>query len=245
MGCSHNSRGLFFFTGLCRGFQAKSSDNDVLLFANEAKVSYNSATKGWQGKYISTYKQRVSCTMGKSFQEQLLQLGLVDKKKVSETKKQQHKKKKQKTRVGKHPSVVDENVLLARQAEEKKKARARELNLEREAKLQHRAELARVKQLIEQNRREKDDKGVAYRFNVEGKIQRIFVARDIADQLSDGRLGIVGLGEQFEVIPKSVVEKIQSINDRIFTALNTSPADKQPDPDDPYAGYEVPDDLIW
>lgn len=183
--------------------------------------------------------------MGKSFQEQLLQLGLVDKKKVSETKKQQHKKKKQKVRGGIKQAGVDENVLLARQAEEKKKARAKQLNLEREAKLQKRAELARIKQLIEQNRREKDDKGLAYRFNVEGKIQRIFVAGDVADQLSDGRLGIVGFGEHFEVVPRLIVEKIRSINDQIFTALNAKPADKETDPDDPYAGYEVPDDLMW
>lgn len=182
--------------------------------------------------------------MGKSFQEQLLNLGLVDKKKISETKKQQHKKKKQKGKGGSKQPVVDENAMLARQAEEKKKARARQLNQEREAKLQKRAERARIKQLIENNRQEKDEKGLAYRFNVEGKIQRIFVSKEMANMLSDGRLGIVGYAEQFEVIPKDIVLKIQSISDQIYTNLNV--VDKKlSDPDDPYAGYEVPDDLMW
>lgn len=182
--------------------------------------------------------------MGKSFQEQLLQLGLVDKKKIGETKKQQHKKKKQKTKGGTNQQDVDENALLARQAEEKKRARARQLNQEREAKLQIRAERARIKQLVENNRQEKDGKGIAYRFNVEGKIQRIFVSKEMADQLSDGRLGIVRLEEQFEVIPREIVRKILSINDKIYTNLNVA-GNWQTDPDDPYAAYEVPDDLIW
>lgn len=182
--------------------------------------------------------------MGKTFQEQLLKLGLVDKKKISETKKQQHKNKKQKIKGGKRQPVVDENALLARQAEEKKKARARQLNQEREAKLQKRAERARIRQLIENNRQERDEKGIAYRFNVEGKIQRIFVSKEMADQLSDGRLGIVGLGERFEVVPKDIVLKIQSIDSAMYTNLNVANT-QQVDPDDPYAGYEVPDDLMW
>ncbi len=183
--------------------------------------------------------------MKKSFQEQLLQLGLVDKKKASEVKKQQHQSKKQHAKAGKNHVVVDENVLLAQQAEEKKKARARKLNMQREAKLQKRAEDAQIKQLVEQHRLEKDDRGITYRFTVAGKIQRVFVTREIADQLSDGRLGIVELAEQYEVVPRAIIEKIQSISDRNFIAVNSPSTNKEVDPDDPYAGYEVPDDLVW
>jgi uncharacterized protein YaiL (DUF2058 family) len=183
--------------------------------------------------------------MKKSFQEQLLQLGLVDKKKVSQTRKQQHQNKKQQAKAGKNAVVVDENVLLAQQAEEKKKARARKLNLQREAKLQQRAEDAQVKQLVDQHRLDMDDRGIAYRFPVGGKIQRIFVAKEIADKLSDGRLGIVGLTDRYEVVPRTVIEKIQSISDRPFININSARASQGSDPDDPYAGYEVPDDLMW
>jgi len=183
--------------------------------------------------------------MGKTFQEQLLQLGLVDKGKASKVKKQQHQNKKQHAKAGKKHTVVDENALLAQQVEEKKKARARKLNLQREAKLQKRAEDAQVKQLVEQHRLEKDDRGVAYRFPVTGKIQRIFVEREVADKLSDGRCGIVGLAGQYEVLPRTIVEKIQSISDRVFVTLNSAKSDRNPDPDDPYAEYEVPDDLMW
>jgi uncharacterized protein len=181
--------------------------------------------------------------MGKSFQEQMLKLGLVEKKQVKEVKKEQHQKKKQ--QVGKNALVVDENILLAQQAMEKKKARARELNLEREAKLQKRAEEARIRQLIEEHKLAKDDKGIAYRFNVRGTIQRIFVTQEMADKLSHGHLGIVVLADRNEVIPRSIVEKIQSISDKLFISLNAPSAGTDPDPDDPYAAYQVPDDLMW
>ena len=183
--------------------------------------------------------------MGKSFQEQLLQLGLVDKKKASETKKERHQTKKQLSKAGKKNVVVDENVLIAQQAEQKKKDRARKLNLQREAKLQKRAQDGQVKQLIEDHRLAKDDTGIAYRFTVANKIQRIFVTKETAEKLSDGRLGIVGLADQFDVLPRRIIEKIQSISDRVFIAMNSAAVQQASDPEDPYAGFEVPDDLMW
>lgn len=182
--------------------------------------------------------------MGKSFQDQLLALGLVDKKKAKEVKKQQHQTKKKKAKSGRKSTTVDENAQLVKQAAEKKKARARQLNRERDEKLQKRAEAAQVKQLIEQNRVEKDENGIAYRFNVSGKIQRIFVSKEVSDKLSDGRLGIVVTGDGFEVAPKNIVEKIKGIDPKIVTILNEKKTDDD-DPDDPYAEYKVPDDLVW
>jgi uncharacterized protein len=181
--------------------------------------------------------------MGKSFQEQMLKLGLVEKKQVKEAKKEQHQKKKQ--QVGKNVVVVDENALLAQQEIEKKKARARQLNLEREAKLQKRAEEARIRQLIEEHKLTKDDKGIAYRFNVRGTIQRIFVTQDMADRLSHGQLAIVVLADRSEVIPRSIAEKIQAISNKLFISLNAPPSGTDLDPDDPYAAFKVPDDLMW
>ena len=183
--------------------------------------------------------------MGKSFQDQLLALGLVDKKKAKETKKQQHQTKKQQGKAGRNTQVIDENVLLAQKAEEKKKARARQLNQERDIKLKKREEAAKIKQFVEQNRVAKDEKGIAYRFNVSGKIQRIFVAKEVADKLSDGRLGIVVLSEQFEVIPRAIVEKITAIDSKTVVILNARTGDDSDDPDDPYAEYKIPDDLVW
>ena len=67
----------------------------------------------------------------------------------------------------------------------------------------------------------------------------------MADKLSDGRLGIVALGELFEILPRTVVEKITAIDKKIVVILNERTGVEPDDPEDPYAEYKVPDDLMW
>ncbi len=181
--------------------------------------------------------------MGNSFQDQFLKLGLVDKKQVSKVKKQKHQKKKQKS--AKKHVVVDENALLAQEALAKKKVRAQELNRQREEKLKKREVTAAIKQMVEKNKLEKDANGVAYRFNDLGKIQRMFVKKEMADQLSSGQLGIVGFGNSYEVVSRTIAEKIKDLSDKTFILTNKSSNPKELESDDPYSDFEVPDDLMW
>ncbi|MGL1932845.1 MAG: DUF2058 domain-containing protein [Desulfotalea sp.] len=181
--------------------------------------------------------------MSNPFQDQFLKLGLVDQKQVGKAKKKQHTKKKKQT-AKKGVTVVDENALLVQQAQEKKRARDLELNRQREEKLRKREIAATVKQIIEQNLIAKDPKGVAYRFTAGTKIQRIFVSQEVAGNLSAGRLGVVRLASAFEVLPKANIEKINSLDDKVFTFLAELKI-QEDDEDDPYADYKVPDDLVW
>lgn len=182
--------------------------------------------------------------MGNSFQDQFLKLGLVDKKQVSKAKKQKHQQKKKKI-AKKQPVVVDENALLAQEALAKKKVRTQELNRQREEKLEKRAKVASIKQMVEKNRLKQDDKGIAYRFNAQGKIQRLFMDKEMADQLSSGQLCIVGLGKSYEVVPRTIGEKIRELSGKTFVLINIPAGKKEELADDPYADYEVPDDLVW
>lgn len=183
--------------------------------------------------------------MGSSFQDQLLKLGLVDKKQVDKAKKTQHTERTKKEGK-KQPPPIDENALLAEQALAKKKERARQLNLEREEKLKRREEAARIRQMIETNCLPKDERGVAYRFVDQKKVFRIFISQELVDSLSRGGVGIVRLGEQYEVCPAEVVRKIRNLDAKVVVMLN-EPVRKSEGSagDDPYAGYEVPDDLVW
>lgn len=183
--------------------------------------------------------------MGSSFQDQLLKLGLVNKKQVDKAKKTQHSERAQKVSKN-QPPKVDENALLAEQALAKKKERARQLNLEREEKLKKREEAARIRQLIETGRLAKDEKGVAYRFVDQKKVFRIFISQELVDRLSRGSAGIVRLGEQYEVCPADIVRKIRELDEKVVVQFNESASvSATGDADDPYAGYEVPDDLMW
>lgn len=182
--------------------------------------------------------------MGSSLQDQLLKLGVVDKKQAEKAKKKKHNKRKQQT-AKKQAPPVDENKLLAEQALAKKKERAQQLNLEREEKLRKREEVARIKQMIEQSRIPKDDKGVAYRFVDQKKVFRIFISQELIDSLSRGTVGVVRLNDQYEVCPAEIVKKIREIDSKVVVVLNKRVKDDKADEEDPYAGYEVPDDLMW
>lgn len=180
-----------------------------------------------------------------SFQDQLLKLGLVNKQKLDSAKKEQHQQKKQK--IGKHQAApVDENKVLAEQALAKKQQRAMQLNQERENKLRRREEAAKIKQMIESNRLKKDNSGQPFRFVDHGKIFRLFVADEVAGQLSGGSAAIVRLGDQYEVVPTVVAEKLKEMDPALIVLLNVpAKAVKPASEDDPYAGFEVPDDLVW
>ncbi|WP_136795627.1 DUF2058 domain-containing protein [Desulfosediminicola ganghwensis] len=182
--------------------------------------------------------------MGSSFQDQLLKLGLVDKKQVEKTKKKQHKSRKTKIAKNVQPKV-DENKLLAEQALAKKKERARQLNQEREEKLKKREEAARIRQLIESSRLPKQEDGVAYRFVDRKKVFRIFISQELVDSLSRGGVGIVRLGDQYEVCPAKAVQKIAELDKSVVVMMNKPAPKGETEEDDPYAGYEVPDDLMW
>lgn len=181
--------------------------------------------------------------MGKTFQEQLLKLGLVDKKQVNKVKKAEHQKKIQK--VSKTQEIIDENKLLAQQALAEKKERERLRNLERQAELKKKEEAEQVRQIIDSNRLARDPNGVAFRFPDKGKIQRIFVAKDTLEDLSRGRSAIVRSGSAYEIIPAVAAERIRVLDQRVIVLQNNPEKEKSSEPDDPYAGYEVPDDLVW
>jgi uncharacterized protein len=143
--------------------------------------------------------------MGNSFQDQLLKAGLVNKKQVTKAKHEKRISKKQK----KHSNTTNTTSKIKQELASEKK-RNQELNRKLSEKKQQRERLAQVKQLIEQNRLDKDDRGEAYNFVDDNKIKRIYVSGEIADQLSRGQAAIVKQGINYEVVPVKVAQQIAS-----------------------------------
>ncbi len=178
--------------------------------------------------------------MVKSLQEQLLGAGLVDKKKLKETQKQQRKEKKKQP---KGQQQVDEQKRLAQEALAKKAERARELNLKKNAEAEQKAIQAQIKQLIETNRISRSGE-INYQFTDGGKIKRLLVDDTQQNQLVKGIIRIVKSAESYALVPKLVAEKIAQRDEAAIMVLNTK-VDSAVDEDDPYADYQVPDDLMW
>jgi uncharacterized protein YaiL (DUF2058 family) len=179
--------------------------------------------------------------MGISLQDQLLKAGLVDKKQANQARKQ--KKKAQRQAQGR-PSSTESTSALARAAASLKAERDRELNRQRSHEAERKALLAQVRQLVEGHRIPIEDGEIGYNFSHEGKIRTLHVSPDLRNRLTDGQVAIVAIAGEYALVPQDVADKIRSRDEHcVITAQGAvGPTAAE---DDRYAGYEVPDDLVW
>lgn len=179
--------------------------------------------------------------MSNPFQEQLLKAGLVSKQQVQQVNKEKQKKKKQQK--SKKP-VLDEAALRAQKAVQEKAQRDRELNEKKQQQARARAVSAEINQMILDHMIQRDDScDLVYNFEHDRKVKRIYINQQMKQQLIDGTLALARIDGRYELVPLSVAEKIKQRNEK--RVIIFEPEDKQPDEDDPYADFQVPDDLIW
>ena len=180
--------------------------------------------------------------MAKSLQEQLMGAGLVDKKKAKSIKQQKRKSNKQLGRDG----VAAEKLEQQARIEQERLAKAerdRTLNEERQAALKEKEIQAQIKQLILSNLIKADGE-LGYQFVDGTKIHKIYVDQVTQGALSNGRLAIVRLDDNYKVVPSGVAEKISERDDSFVVSVNERSA-SEVDEDDPYKDYQIPDDLMW
>jgi uncharacterized protein YaiL (DUF2058 family) len=183
-----------------------------------------------------------------SLQEQLLKAGLVDKKKVQKVNQDKSKQKKIERRTGEE--AVNESREAALEMQRKNAERARELNAQRDAAAAEKAVKAQIAQLVEQNRQPRAGAGkgagkgdIAYNFTHGSKIERIYVSEQVRQHLVSGRLVIVFLKGNYELVPKVIGEKIAERDPG--SVIQVKQATTEVDADDPYADFKIPDDFTW
>lgn len=179
--------------------------------------------------------------MGNAFQDQFLKMGLTDKKKVKNADKERIKKLKQKQK--NKVEEVDPVKLQAQKAQQEKVERDRQLNLQRKQEAEAKAVAAQIRQLIEMNRQPRGNGELSYSFTDGSKVKNLYVTESQQKQLSNGRLAIAKLDDQYELVPASVAEKIRQRGAEYIILCNE--VQETADADDPYADYQIPDDLMW
>lgn len=184
-----------------------------------------------------------------SLQDQLKKAGLLDEKKAKQLQRAKHKQEKVARKSG-NP-VADESRLALEQAKAEKLARDRQLNLEKQKQVEQNALAAQIKQLIETNIVARDGE---QKFNfADGKvIKHIYVSQVQVEQLSGGRLAIVRQTEKrkdgekinYLLVPMGVADKIAQ-RDAETVVFRAQQEDRQNAEEDPYADFQIPDDLTW
>ena len=176
-----------------------------------------------------------------SLQEQFLKAGLVDKNKVKLVNQDKTKQKKVERRTG--TVTVDEARVAAQELQRKNAERARELNAQRDAAASQKAIAAQIAQMVKQNRQPKGNGDVAYNFTHGSKIDRIYVSPAVQAHLMAGRLVIVCLGGVTELVPRVIADKIAERDASLVVRVKK--VSSEVDEDDPYAAFQIPDDLMW
>jgi hypothetical protein len=176
-----------------------------------------------------------------SLQEQLLKSGVVGKKKAEYI---EQEKRKQKKKTPKGQAQHNETIEEAIANREEKVARDRELSRQLNEKAERKAVAAQIKQLIEVNRVDRNDGEIPYQFTDGKKVNKIYVTALLQTQLSNGLIAIIKLGDQYELVPSPVAEKIAQRDESRIILQNQASKDSG-DEDDSYADYQIPDDLMW
>lgn len=176
-----------------------------------------------------------------SLQDQLLKAGIVDQKKAKQIKQEQRKEARSRP---KGQVQLDESKEQARRSIAEKVQRDRELNKQQQAEAEKKAVQAQITQLIRMNRIDRQSGDVAYQFTDGSKIKKIYVTRKLQDELSKGRLAIARLGESYELLPAPAAQKIMQRDEQTIVLL-ISNNNVEVDEADPYADYQIPDDLMW
>lgn len=182
-----------------------------------------------------------------SLQEQLLKAGLVSQQKAKQTKTE--KRKDAKARGQAPDPAAEERRRRAEQAQAEKAERDRALNRERQDAAARAALANELRQLIHTHRVTRDRGELAFNFADGKALKRIYVTLEQQHGLADGRLAVVRQDRFYELVPGEIAERVRTRDPALVVVQNRrrveAVAEAKPGAEDPYAGYEVPDDLMW
>jgi uncharacterized protein YaiL (DUF2058 family) len=188
---------------------------------------------------VQTYLAREMMTMGNTLQDQFLKMGLVDKKQVNTLKKAQHKQK------ASNKESINEGKIQAQQALAAKKEHSRLLNQKKNEELKEQETAAQIRQLIDSNRVSMAAGETPYNFIDDNKIKRLLLNKETIEQLSGGSLAIVRQAGEYLIVPAEIALKVQKFNRKLVVVFHTQRTPHSADHEDPYAEFQVPEDLIW
>ncbi len=184
--------------------------------------------------------------MSNSLQDQLLNAGVANKKQAAKAKKAKNQKVKQRKS---GVAIQDDSAKILREQREAKAARDRELNRQRDEKAAKKAQAAQIVQIIEHSRQSRPgESDIRFNFTDGTHVKYLHVTEEQRRHLAKGFLGIAKLGEVYEILPATAIEKIETRDESVIIVWNKGVVETDTDfadEDDPYAEYEIPDDLVW
>jgi uncharacterized protein YaiL (DUF2058 family) len=181
-----------------------------------------------------------------SLQDQLLKAGLTTKQKARQANSDKRKTGKQKRSGVKVDTSLQEQVKQELELVKKDKlARDIALNNERKKTLAAKEQQLRILQIL-QHHQVTNVKGEAeYNYTFNSKIKKLFVDAVTHKALVNGRLALCGINDTTYIVTTETAEKVASLDKAVILVQNTKVADEVIAEDDPYAEFQIPDDMMW
>lgn len=181
-----------------------------------------------------------------SLQDQLLKAGLTTKQKTRQANVDKRKKNKQKRSGVQHGASLQEQVkqdLLKAKADKQIKDTA--LNDQKQQQLADKELVLRIKQILTHHQI-KNVKGESeYNYTFENKIKKLPLDAVTHRALVNGRLALCGLEEVTYLVTRETAEKLSELDKNVVLVQNDQTHDESIDEEDPYADFQIPDDLMW
>jgi len=184
--------------------------------------------------------------MAGSLRDQLLGAGLVSKDQANRSKAKARKKANQmrKQKQAGKETETDQVELQRKNAIEAKKAKDQALNRERERVLQKKALQAQVRDILRRGKKNINKAPLLYNFVLGKVIKQVAVNAEQNDQLARGVLAIVVFDQSHHVVSRQTAERLLGLDSKLKVVMQSCD-EELPEEDDPYADYQVPDDLNW
>ena len=181
-----------------------------------------------------------------SLQDQLLKAGLTTKQKTRQANSDKRKKNKQKRSGVEHEATLQEQVRqdLAK-AKVDKLAKDTALNDEKKLQLNAKEQFLRIKQILDHHQIKNVFGDAIYNYTSDVKIKKLALDHDTHKALINGRLALCGLDDVTYIVTSETADKLSKLDNNIILVQNDKVEDEGLDESDPYADYQIPDDLMW
>lgn len=181
-----------------------------------------------------------------SLQEQLLKAGLTSKHKARQANTDKRKRNKQKRSGVEHEDTLQEQVkqeLGKTQAE--KAAKDAALNAQKNQQMAEKEQALRILQILQHHQLKRVSGEHEYNFTFNGKVKKVAVDKVTHNALINGHLALCGVDETSYIVTAQTAEKLATLDKNLILVLNESKPSEDVAEDDPYADYQIPDDLMW
>lgn len=181
-----------------------------------------------------------------SLQDQLLKAGLTTKQKTRQANADKRKKNKQKRSGVQHDATLQETIKQDLvKAKTEKQAKDNALNEEKKLQLADKEQGLRIKQILTHHQVKNVNGDNEYNYTFNSKIKKLSLDTITHKALVNGRLSLCGLDETTYIVTRETADKLAELDANIILVQNDKVLDEKIDEDDPYADYQIPDDLMW